>query len=68
MRALVRRLVEEYAGAQDAHWVLTSEVRFLEPADRRRVLDREREVVAAFAAGRRRAAPRPAGAPHWTSR
>lgn len=49
MRALVRRLVEEYADAQDAHWVLTSEVRFLEPADRRRVLDREREVVAAFA-------------------
>jgi AcrR family transcriptional regulator len=49
MRVLVRRLVEEYADAQDAHWVLTSEVRFLEPADRRRVLDREREVVAAFA-------------------
>jgi AcrR family transcriptional regulator len=49
MRALVRRLVEEYADAQDAHWVLTSEVRFLAPADRRRVLDREREVVAAFA-------------------
>jgi AcrR family transcriptional regulator len=49
LRALVRHLVEEYADAQDAHWVLTSEVRFLEPADRRRVLDRERQVVAAFA-------------------
>jgi AcrR family transcriptional regulator len=49
LRALVGRLVEEYADAQDAHWVLTSEVRFLEPADRRRVLDRERQVVAAFA-------------------
>src|SRR3954466_3156980 len=49
LRVLVRRLVEEYADAQDAHWVLTSEVRFLEPADRKRVLDREREVVAAFA-------------------
>jgi AcrR family transcriptional regulator len=49
LRALIRRLVEEYADAQDAHWVLTSEVRFLEPADRRLVLDREREVVAAFA-------------------
>ena len=48
LRALIRRLVEEYADAQDAHWVLTSEVRFLEPADRRRVLDRERQVVAAF--------------------
>jgi AcrR family transcriptional regulator len=49
LRALVGRLVEEYAGAQDAHWVLTSEVRFLERTDRRRVLDRERELVAAFA-------------------
>ena len=49
MRTLIRRLVEEYADAQDAHWVLTSEVRFLEPADRRRVLDRERALVAAFA-------------------
>src|SRR3954469_6675503 len=49
LRVLVRRLVEEYADAQDAHWVLTSEVRFLEPADRGRVLDRERQVVAAFA-------------------
>jgi len=49
MRALIRRLVEEYADAQDEHWVLTSEVRFLSAADRRRVLDRERELVAGFA-------------------
>jgi len=49
LRTLIARLVEEYADAQDEHWVLTSEVRFLEPADRRRILDREREVVAAFA-------------------
>ena len=49
VRALVRRLVEEYADAQDEHWVLTSEVRFLSAADRRRVLDRERELVAGFA-------------------
>jgi AcrR family transcriptional regulator len=49
LRVLIRLLVEEYAGAQDAHWVLTSEVRFLEPADRARILDREREVVQAFA-------------------
>jgi AcrR family transcriptional regulator len=49
LRVLIARLVEEYADAQDEHWVLTSEVRFLEPADRRRILDREREVVAAFA-------------------
>jgi AcrR family transcriptional regulator len=49
LRSLIRRLVEEYADAQDEHWVLTSEVRFLEPADRQRVLDRERQVVAGFA-------------------
>jgi len=49
LRDLIARLVEEYADAQDEHWVLTSEVRFLEPADRSRILDREREVVAAFA-------------------
>jgi AcrR family transcriptional regulator len=49
LRTLIRRLVEAYAEAQDAHWVLTSEVRFLEAADRRRVLQRERELVAAFA-------------------
>jgi AcrR family transcriptional regulator len=49
MEALIHRLVQEYAGAQDQHWVLTSEVRFLEPADRRRILEREREVVAGFA-------------------
>ncbi|HYF19056.1 MAG TPA: TetR/AcrR family transcriptional regulator [Ramlibacter sp.] len=49
IRALIARLVAEYADAQDEHWVLTSEVRFLEEADRRRVLDREREVVAGFA-------------------
>ncbi len=49
VRVLIRRLVEEYADAQDQHWVLTSEVRFLEPPDRERVLDRERELVAGFA-------------------
>lgn len=49
MRALVRRLVEEYAGAQNEHRVLTEDVKFLEPADRERILDKEREVVAAFA-------------------
>lgn len=49
LEQLIRRFVQEYAESQDAHWVLTSEVRFLEPADRQRVLDRERAVVAAFA-------------------
>jgi AcrR family transcriptional regulator len=49
LRALVRRLVEEYANAQDAHRVLTQDVKFLAHADRERILDKEREVVAAFA-------------------
>ena len=49
MRALIRRLVEEYASAQNEHRVLTEDVKFLEPADRDRILGKEREVVAAFA-------------------
>jgi AcrR family transcriptional regulator len=49
MRALIRRLVEEYASAQNEHRVLTEDVKFLEPADRERILGKEREVVAAFA-------------------
>jgi AcrR family transcriptional regulator len=49
MRALIRRLVEEYANAQNAHRVLTEDVKFLEPADRDRILGKEREVVHAFA-------------------
>ena len=38
-----------YAGAQAQHRVLTEDVKFLEAADRKRILDGEREVVAAFA-------------------
>ena len=49
LRELVRRFVQEYAGAQHAHRVLTDDVRFLEPDDRARVLGIERAVVAAFA-------------------
>jgi len=49
MRALVRRLVEEYANAQNEHRVLTEDVKFLEPEDRDRILGKEREMVAAFA-------------------
>ena len=43
---------------QAQHRVLTEDVRFLEPRDQKRVLDGEREVVAAFAARDRRGAPR----------
>ncbi len=49
LRELIRRLVTEYADAQDAHRVLTEDVKFLLPDDRARVLGREREVVAGFA-------------------
>jgi hypothetical protein len=49
MRALIRSLVEEYSDAQNAHRVLTEDVKFLEPADRERVLDKERRVVDGFA-------------------
>ncbi|MBV8619004.1 MAG: TetR family transcriptional regulator [Curvibacter sp.] len=49
LRELIRRIVEEYADAQDAHRVLTEDVKFLEDTDRERVLDKEREVVAGFA-------------------
>ena len=49
LRALVRRLVEEYASAQNEHRVLTEDVKFLAPEDRDRILGKEREVVAAFA-------------------
>lgn len=49
MRALIRRLVEEYANAQNEHRVLTEDVKFLQPEDRERVLGKEREVVAGFA-------------------
>lgn len=49
LRELIQRILEEYAGAQHAHRVLTEDVRFLGPADQARILGREREVVAAFA-------------------
>ena len=49
MRELIRSFLEVYADAQAAHRVLTEDVKFLEPADRERVLDAQREVVAAFA-------------------
>ena len=49
MRMLIARIMAEYAGAEDAHRVLTSEVRFLEPADRKRIIAKERRVVDGFA-------------------
>jgi AcrR family transcriptional regulator len=49
LRHLIKRIVEEYADAQNAHRVLTEDVKFLEDVDRERVLDKERQVVAGFA-------------------
>ncbi len=49
VRRLIERFLEAYADAQAAHRVLTEDVKFLQPADRKRVLDGQREVVAAFA-------------------
>ena len=48
LRYFIHRIVEAYAGAQDAHRVLTEDVKFLEPDDRERVLNKERLVVAEF--------------------
>ena len=50
LRELIRRFLAEYADARDAHRVLTEAVRFLQNADRARVLGKEREVVEGFAA------------------
>ena len=49
VRSLIASFLEVYADSQSAHRVLTEDVKFLEPADRKRVLDGQREVVAAFA-------------------
>jgi len=49
VRSMIASFLEVYARSQAAHRVLTEDVKFLEPTDRRRVLDVQREVVAAFA-------------------
>lgn len=49
LRELIHRIVVEYADAQHAHRVLTEDVKFLQPEDRERILNTEREVVNGFA-------------------
>ena len=49
LRALILRFVREYASAQNEHRVLTEDVRFLDEAERVRVQEPQRRVVAAFA-------------------
>jgi AcrR family transcriptional regulator len=62
VRHLIAALLAVYAGAQAEHRVLTEDVRFLQPADRRRILDGERKVVAAFADAIAQARPELRGA------
>jgi AcrR family transcriptional regulator len=49
LRALIERFTRAYADAQDQHRVLTSDIKFLAEAERERLLDVERAVVAEFA-------------------
>jgi TetR/AcrR family transcriptional regulator len=62
LRQLIARFVQEYADARHDHGVLTQDVKFLEPADRDRVLGVERRVVASFAGAIAQARPELAGA------
>lgn len=50
LRELIKGFMAEYAGAQDAHRVLTEDVRYLDTEARERVIAAERRVVDAFAA------------------
>jgi len=49
LEQLIHRIMAEYADARHAHRVLTEDVRFLQPEDQARVLDKERQVVAGVA-------------------
>lgn len=49
LERLIHRVVLSYGGAEHAHRVLTEDVKFLLPADRERVLGKERAVVSGFA-------------------
>jgi AcrR family transcriptional regulator len=49
LRTLIRRFMEAYADAQNAHRVLTEDVRFMDEGPRRTVTDGQRRVVRAFA-------------------
>jgi TetR/AcrR family transcriptional regulator len=49
LSTLIERFLAEYANAQNSHRVLTEDVRFLRPAERKRILDKERSVVQSFA-------------------
>jgi len=50
VRRLIAAFLAVYASSQHEHRVLTEDVRFLEPEEQHRVLEGQRQVVAAFAA------------------
>jgi AcrR family transcriptional regulator len=49
IEVLILRFLHEYSGAQNSHRVLTEDVRFLPTVTRKKILDKERHVVQAFA-------------------
>ena len=49
LRRLITAFLAAYSNAQAEHRVLTEDVKFLPPSDRRRIVAGERRVVAAFA-------------------
>ena len=48
LQSLITRFLSEYANAQDAHRVLTEDVKYLADDKRSIIADKERQVVAAF--------------------
>jgi AcrR family transcriptional regulator len=49
LRGLIEHFLQAYAGAENAHRVLTEDVKFLDAAERATVEDGQRRVVSAFA-------------------
>lgn len=49
LQTLITRFLHEYADAQNAHRVLTEDVKFLDARNRTRILNKERVVVRGFA-------------------
>jgi len=49
LQVLVQRFMQTYRHAQAQHAVLVQDVKFLDPAQREHILDKERQVVRAFA-------------------
>jgi len=50
LRRLIERFVQAYADAHAHHQVLVQDIKYLDDADEKRIRDKERHVVASFAA------------------